>query len=196
MALFDVQVGVLANQALNYLVSGKPPKRMGNAHPNVVPYQVFPTSDGHMIIAVGNDSQFRNFCDVLGLTEFKIDPRFTTNGDRNLNRGALIPALSERTRKRTRADLLAALEKVGVPAGPISDIAEVFADPQVKHRKMRVDLPEGAEGGVTIPGVRTPIHMSATPLRYDHPSPRLGEHTEEIRAALKAGHPAFRGEKK
>ncbi len=196
LALFDVQVSVLANQALNYLVSGKPPKRMGNAHPNVVPYQVFPTSDGHMIIAVGNDSQFRNFCDVLGLTEFKIDPRFTTNGDRNLNRGALIPALSERTRKRTRADLLAALEKVGVPAGPISDIAEVFADPQVKHRKMRVDLPEGAEGGVTIPGVRTPIHMSATPLRYDHPSPRLGEHTEEIRAALKAGHPAFRGEKK
>lgn len=196
LSLFDVQVSVLANQALNYLVSGKPPKRMGNAHPNVVPYQVFPTSDGHMIIAVGNDSQFQNFCDVLGLIDFKTDPRFTTNGDRNLNRGVLIPALSERTRKRTRADLLAALEKVGVPAGPISDLAEVFADPQVKHRKMRVDLPEGAGGGVTIPGVRTPITMSATPLRYDHPSPRLGEHTEEIKRALKAGRPAFRGEKK
>jgi crotonobetainyl-CoA:carnitine CoA-transferase CaiB-like acyl-CoA transferase len=196
LALFDVQVSVLANQALNYLVSGKPPKRMGNAHPNVVPYQVFPTSDGHLIIAVGNDSQFRNFCDVLGLIEIKTDPRFCTNGDRNLNRGVLIPALIECTIKRTRADLLAALEKVGVPAGPISNIAEVFADPQIKFRKMRVDLPEGAKGGVTIPGVRTPITMSATPLRYDHPSPRLGEHTEEIKRALKAGRPAFRSEKK
>jgi crotonobetainyl-CoA:carnitine CoA-transferase CaiB-like acyl-CoA transferase len=193
LGLLDIQVSVLANQALNYLVSGKPPKRMGNAHPNVVPYQVFPASDGHLIIAVGNDGQFRLLCDLLGLPELADDPRFRTNGDRNHHRSALIPALAARTAARTRTDLLAALEKVGVPAGPIHDMAEVFADPQVVARGMRVDLRESAAGGVVVPGVRTPITMSATPLRYEHPSPRLGEHTDAIKAALKAGRPAFAG---
>ncbi len=193
LSLLDVQVSVLANQALNYLVSGTPPKRMGNAHVNVVPYQVFPTADGHMIIAVGNDGQFRQACAVLGLGGFPDDPRFRTNGDRNRNRKELIPALAARTQAWKKADLLAALEKVGVPAGPIQDLAEVFADPQVVARKMRVDLAETSAGGVSIPGVRSPITMSATPLRYEHPSPRLGEHTEEVRAAVKAGRPAFRG---
>ena len=192
LGLYDVMVGVLANQALNYLVSGNPPHRMGNAHANVVPYQVFPTADGHMIIAVGNDGQFRQACGVLGLSAFADDPRFRTNGDRNRNRKELIPAMAARTRVWKKADLLVALEKVGVPAGPIHDLAEVFADPQVIHRKMRIDLAEGAEDGVMIPGVRSPITMSATPLRYAHPSPRLGEHTEEIRAAIRQGRPAFR----
>jgi crotonobetainyl-CoA:carnitine CoA-transferase CaiB-like acyl-CoA transferase len=144
-----------------------------------------------MIIAVGNDGQFRSFCEVLGLKEFADDPRFHSNGERNKNRAVLIPALVERTRGWKKAELLATLEQVGVPVGPIHDLAEVFADPQVQHRKMRIDLQEGAEGGVRIPGVRSPIRMSATPLRYDHPSPRLGEHTEEVRAALSAGRPAF-----
>jgi crotonobetainyl-CoA:carnitine CoA-transferase CaiB-like acyl-CoA transferase len=192
LGLYDVLVSVLANQALNYLVSGDVPHRMGNAHANVVPYQVFPTADGHMIIAVGNDGQFRQACGVLGLPEFADDPRFRTNGDRNRNRKDLIPAMTGRTRLWKKADLLTALEKVGVPAGPIHDLAEVFADPQVIHRRMRVDLPEEVASGVTIPGVRSPMLMSATPLRYERPSPRLGEHTEEIRAAVRAGRPAFR----
>lgn len=193
MSLLDVQVSVLANQALNYLVSGKPPRRMGNAHPNVVPYQAFETSDGYMIIAVGNDGQFKNFCNVLELPEVRDDPRYASNGERNKNRATLIPALMEKTRKRTREDLLAALEKAGVPAGPIRSIDEVFADPQVQAREMRNDLPDDDAKGGSIPGVRSPIKMSATPLHYDRPSPRHGAHTDEVKAALKAGKPAFRG---
>lgn len=192
MSLMDVQVSVLANQALNYLVSGKAPRRMGNAHPNVVPYQAFETSDGYMIIAVGNDGQFKNFCNVLGLPDVRDDPRYATNGERNKNRATLIPALMEKTRTRTREDLLAALEKAGVPAGPIRSIDEVFADPQVQAREMRNDLPDDAAKGGSIPGVRAPIKMSATPLHYDRPSPRHGAHTDEVRSALQAGKPAFR----
>jgi crotonobetainyl-CoA:carnitine CoA-transferase CaiB-like acyl-CoA transferase len=192
MSLMDVQVSVLANQALNYLVSGNPPRRMGNAHPNVVPYQAFETSDGYMIIAVGNDGQFKNFCNVLGLPEVRDDSRYATNGERNKNRGTLIPALMEKTRQRTRADLLQALEKAGVPAGPIRSIDEVFADPQVQARQMRNDLPDEVAKDGSIPGVRAPIKMSATPLQYDRPSPRHGAHTDEVRAAVKAGKPAFR----
>lgn len=192
MSLMDVQTSVLANQALNYLVSGKAPKRMGNAHPNVVPYQAFETSDGYMIIAVGNDGQFKQFCDVLGLPEVRDDPRYASNGKRNENRATLIPALTAKTKQRTRADLLAALEKAGVPAGPIRSIDEVFADPQVIARKMRIDLPDDAVKGGSIPGVRAPITMLGTPLHYDHPSPRHGQHSDEVRAALKAGKPAFR----
>jgi crotonobetainyl-CoA:carnitine CoA-transferase CaiB-like acyl-CoA transferase len=192
MSLMDVQVSVLANQALNYLVSGNPPRRMGNVHPNVVPYQAFETSDGYMIIAVGNDGQFKNFCNVLGLPEVRDDSRYATNGERNKNRGTLIPALMEKTRQRTRADLLQALEKAGVPAGPIRSIDEVFADPQVQARQMRNDLPDEVAKDGSIPGVRAPIKMSATPLQYDRPSPRHGAHTDEVRAAVKAGKPAFR----
>jgi len=192
MALLDVQMSVLANQALFYLVSGAPPRRLGNSHATVVPYGVFPTSDGYMIIAVGNDGQYRSFCKVLGREELADDPRFRANSDRVKNRPLLIELMHAETRKHTRAELSAALEKAGVPVGPINDIADAFADPQVRHRKVRVDLAEEVEGGVTIPGVRTPIALSETPLRYDHPSPRLGEHGEEIRAAVRAGRPAFR----
>jgi len=192
MALLDVQMSVLANQALFYLVSGTPPRRLGNSHATVVPYGVFPTSDGHMIIAVGNDGQYRSLCTVLGVPELADDPRFRANADRVKNRPLLIELMHAETRKHTRAHLLAALEKAGVPVGSINDLAEAFAEPQVKHRKMRVDLVEQAKDGVTIPGVRTPITLSATPLRYDHPSPRLGEHGAEIREAVRAGRPAFR----
>jgi len=192
MALLDVQMSVLANQALFYLVSGTPPHRIGNSHATVVPYGVFPMSDGHMIIAIGNDGQFQSFCKVVGREDLAKDPRFRTNADRVVNRPALIELMHAETRKHKRADLLASLEKAGVPVGPINDIADAFADPQVKHRKMRVDLAEPGKDGVTIPGVRTPITLSDTPLRYEHPSPRLGEHSDEIRAAVRAGRPAFR----
>jgi crotonobetainyl-CoA:carnitine CoA-transferase CaiB-like acyl-CoA transferase len=192
MSLMDVQTSVLANQALNYLVSGKAPRRMGNAHPNVVPYQAFETADGYMIIAVGNDGQFRKFCDVLGLPDVRDDPRYATNGERNRNRAALIPALMEKTRRRTRADLLVALEAAGVPAGPIRSIDEVFDDPHVQARGMRIDLPDARVKGGSIPGVRAPIRMSGTPLQYDRPSPHHGADTDAIKGALREGRPAFR----
>jgi len=192
MALLDVQMSVLANQALFYLVSGTPPRRLGNSHATVVPYGVFPTSDGYMIIAVGNDGQYRNLCKVLDREEFADDPRFRANSDRVTNRALLIELLHAETKKHPRAHLFAELEKAGVPVGPINDIADAFANPQVRHRKVRVDLAEAGAGGVTIPGVRTPITLSETPLRYEHPSPRLGEHSTEIRAAVRAGRPAFR----
>lgn len=192
MALLDVQTSVLANQALYYLVSGKPPRRLGNSHATVVPYGVFPASDGHIIIAVGNDGQYRSLCKVLNVPEYADDPRFRANSDRVKNRPKLIELLHVETRKFKRNELFAALEKAGVPVGPINDIADTFADPQVQHRKMRIDLAENVEGGVTIPGVRTPITLSGTPLRYDHPSPRLGADSDEIRDAVRSGRPAFR----
>ena len=192
MALLDVQMSVLANQALFYLVSGTPPRRLGNSHATVVPYGVFPTADGYMVIAVGNDGQYRSFCKVLGREDLADDPRFRANSDRVKNRTLLMDITHAETKKHKRADLFTALEKAGVPVGPINDIAEAFANPQVQHRKVRVDLAEQMKGGVTIPGVRTPIALSQTPLRYDHPSPRLAEHDAEIRAAVRAGRPAFR----
>ncbi len=192
VALLDVQTSVLANQALYYFVSGKPPRRLGNSHATVVPYGVFPTNDGHIIIAVGNDGQYRSLYKVLSVSQYADDPRFRTNSDRVKNRPKLIELLHVETRKYSRAELFAALEKAGVPVGPINDIADTFADPQVRHRKMRVDLAENVESGVTIPGVRTPIVLSGTPLRYDYPSPRLGADREVIREAVRSGRPAFR----
>jgi len=192
MALLDVQTSVLANQALYYLVSGTPPRRLGNEHATVVPFGVFPASDGHIIITGGNDGQFRGMCAVLGMPELADDPRFKTNAVRVENRVALRDILFSATGKHPRAWLAAELEKAGVPVGPINDIAGAFADPQIEYRKMRVDLVEDAQDGVTIPGVRTPILMSKTPLRYDRPSPRLGSDDEAVRAALRAGRSAFR----
>lgn len=191
MALLDSQVGVLANQALNYLVSGTSPVRMGNAHPNLVPYQVFRASDGHLVIATGNDGQFRRLCAALDVAVLSDDPRFLRNADRIANRATLTELLEEKSRARTRADLLAALEKVGVPAGPIHDLEDVFGDPQVKARGLQAafDAPD-AEGG-TVPGVRTPISMSRSPLAGRRASPRLGADTAGILAALRAGRSPF-----
>ena len=180
MALLDAQVGVLANQALNFFVSGKAPKRLGNAHPNIVPYQVFPASDGHLIIAVGNDGQFRRLCAVLGLPELADNPRYATNAARVAARSDLVPILTAETSTRARDDLLAALEGEGVPAGPINSVEDVFNDKQVLHRDMKVDLPAtGVEGG-SVASVRTPIRFRNGTLVLDRAAPALGEHTEEI----------------
>jgi len=190
-SLLDSQVGVLANQALNYLVSGRSPARMGNAHPNLVPYQVFAAADGHLVIATGNDTQFKRLCAVLGLDSLPGDPLFASNADRVAHRAALTEILERATQSRARADLLTALEKVGVPAGPIHDIEEVFADPQVQARGLRLDIPASYAEGGTIPGVRTPILLSRSALAASRPSPRLGADTAAILAALSAGRSPF-----
>ena len=179
-ALVDSQVGVLANQALNFLVSGKVPKRIGNAHPNIVPYQVFPVADGHIIIATGNDTQFAKLCGVLGEPEISGEPNYRANSDRLQHREELIGRLSALTRRWRGADLLAKLESVQVPAGPINPLDQVFVDPQVVHRGMRIDLPSEAAKARTIPGVRTPIIIGGKPMAAERPSPRLGEHTAEV----------------
>ena len=180
MALLDVQTSVLANQAMNYLASGKSPRRMGNAHPNIVPYQVFPVADGHVIVAVGNDGQFVRFVSVLGKPELAQDERFRTNAGRVGHRAELVPLLTELTLTFTREDLLAALEGQGVPAGPINTVADVFADPQVIARGMKIDLPSQAAKGGAIPSVRSPIVIDGQPMAAGRPSPRLGEHTDEV----------------
>jgi len=193
MSLLDVQASVLANQALFYLVSGQSPKRMGGAHPTVVPYQNFPVADGgFVIIAVGNDAQFERFATILGLPHLARDEKFRTNAGRVQNRDELIPQLVERTKMHKRADLLGALEAAGVPAGPINTVSQVFADPQVAARGMKIDLPNLDARNGRIPGVRAPIRFSESSFVYDTPSPALGAHTEEIRAAVEAGKPAFR----
>jgi crotonobetainyl-CoA:carnitine CoA-transferase CaiB-like acyl-CoA transferase len=179
-ALLDTQVGVLGNQALNYLSSGVVPKRVGNAHPNIVPYQVFPTADGHVIVAVGNDRQFQKFCAVLGAPELADDPAYRTNTDRLNNRAALVLKLTELTLKMPRDALLEKLEAVQVPSGPINRLDQVFADPQVVHRGMRIDRPSAAAADGSIPGVRTPIMIDGRPMAADRASPGLGEHTQDI----------------
>jgi crotonobetainyl-CoA:carnitine CoA-transferase CaiB-like acyl-CoA transferase len=182
MALFDAQISVLANQNLNFLVSGTPPVQMGNAHPNIAPYEVLPVNDGHFILAVGNDSQFRRFCAVVGLEELAADPAYATNEARIANRAALRELVVARLADFDRDELLTLLEKAGVPASPINNIGEMFADPQTIARGMRLDLDDGH--GNTLPSVRAPMVMSETPLVYERPSPRLGEHTAEILAEL------------
>ncbi|MFY9239688.1 MAG: CaiB/BaiF CoA-transferase family protein [Roseovarius sp.] len=167
MALLDVAVAVTANQAMNYLSTGEAPGRIGNFHPNLTPYQVFDCADGYLIIAVGNDGQYRRFCDLLGVAELAQHPDYASNADRVANRAALSALLTEKTSQMTKEALLAACEAAGVPAGPINSLDEVFADPQVKARGMQI-----APGGV--PGVRTPITFSDAALDLDRPSPKLG----------------------
>jgi crotonobetainyl-CoA:carnitine CoA-transferase CaiB-like acyl-CoA transferase len=179
-ALVDSTVGVLANQGLNYLASGKVPERIGNTHPNIVPYQVFPVADGYIIIATGNDSQYQKLCVVLGAPELAKDPAYIDNKARLAHRADIVGKLSGLTEKRQSADLLANLEAVGVPAGPINNLDQVFADPHVVHRGMKLDLPSAAAKGGTIPGVRTPIMLDGEPMAAPRPSPRLGEHTAEV----------------
>jgi glutaryl-CoA transferase len=182
MALLDSMVGVLANQSLNYLVSGAVPRRMGNAHPNIVPYQTFAVRDGYVIIAVGTDVQFKRLCEFVGLPALATDPRFSSNAVRVANREALIGTLAAALVGRDRDTVLRAMEELNIPAGPINTLAEVFSDPQVVHRHMRVDLPRPSGGAV--PSVRTPIVFSDAELALSRPSPRLGEHTQEILAEM------------
>lgn len=179
-ALVDSTVGVLANQALNYLVSNELPKRIGNSHPNIVPYQEFPVADGHIIVATGNDNQYIKFCNVLGAPELAQNPDYKDNVGRLKHRGELVGKLMELTKRMKRDDLLAKLEAQGVPAGPINNLEQVFNDPQVVFRGMKLDLPSAAAKGGTIPGVRTPIVMDGWRAASERPAPRLGEHSAEI----------------
>lgn len=180
MALLDTQVAMLANLGANYLATGVAPQRAGNAHQNIVPYQVFEVADGHMILAVGNDGQFAKYCEVAGRPDLASDPRFVRNADRVRHRAVLVPLLAELMRTRTRADWLASLEAAKVPCGPINDLAEVFADPQVEARGMTVELPHPLAERVRL--VASPIKLSATPVQYRRPPPLLGEHTLEVLA--------------
>ncbi len=182
MALLDTQVSVLGNQNLNYLVSGKPPVQMGNAHMNIAPYEVLPVKDGFLILAVGNDGQFQRFCKVVGLDRLATDPDFATNPARVTNRARLREALTAALAGWERDGLLPLLDAAAVPASPINNIAQMFEDPQVIARGMRLDLDDGH--GNTLPSVRSPMLLSETPLAYERPSPRLGEHTAEILAEL------------
>ncbi|WP_298983303.1 CaiB/BaiF CoA-transferase family protein [uncultured Roseibium sp.] len=180
MALLDAQVGVLANQALNYFVSGNTPKRLGNAHPNIVPYQVFPVADGHLIIAVGNDGQFVRLCDVLGCPELPKRTEFASNAARVAARDELVPLLTAAMAGYRRDDLLKALEKEGVPAGPINSVEDVFNDEQVRHRRLKVELPAPQAATGSVSSVRTPISFKNGNLVLEKAAPALGEHTEEI----------------
>ncbi|HYH42141.1 MAG TPA: CaiB/BaiF CoA-transferase family protein [Burkholderiales bacterium] len=182
MALLDTQVAWLANQNANYLIGGEPPVRMGNAHPNIVPYQTFPTRDGDMILAIGNDNQFRKFCTAAGIGEVGADLRFADNITRVANRQACIAALAPAIKQKTTAEWIALLEPIGVPVGPINRLDQVYADPQVQHRGMKIDVPHPLSG--SLPLVANPIKYSRTPLNYDIPPPLLGEHTEEVLRAL------------
>ncbi|GAC1034031.1 CaiB/BaiF CoA-transferase family protein [Pseudomonas sp. No.21] len=182
MALLDVQVACLANQAMNYLTTGNAPRRLGNAHPNIVPYQDFPTADGDFILTVGNDGQFRKFCEVAGHREWADDPRFSSNKARVANRAELIPLIRQATVFKTTAEWVAALEEVGVPCGPINDLAAVFEDPQVLARGLKVELPHALSG--LVAQVASPLRLSDTPVEYRLAPPRLGEHTDEVLARV------------
>lgn len=178
LALLDSMVAMLANMNMNSLTTGRPPGRAGNAHPNIVPYQVFHAADGDVIVAVGNDGQYVKFCEVAGCPELAADPRFAKNADRVRNRALLVPLLEEVVRRRPVAFWVEQLQRAGVPCGPINDIAQALADPQIVARGLRIDLPHPLAGRVPLIG--SPIRMSATPPAYDRPPPLLGEHTEEV----------------
>ena len=178
LALLDVQVACLANQALNYCTTGNPPRRLGNAHPSIVPYEDFPTADGYMILAIGNDVQFARFCIEAGQPELAEDARFVTNADRVRNRKVLVPLLRQITVTRATSEWIAALESKGIPCGPINDLAGVFADPQVKARKMQIAMSHQACDA--IPQVASPMRLSASPVSYRSAPPQLGEHTREV----------------
>ncbi|GAB7530297.1 CaiB/BaiF CoA-transferase family protein [Pseudomonas sp. 3A(2025)] len=178
MALLDVQVACLANQAMNYLSTGVAPRRLGNAHPNIVPYQDFPTADGDFILTVGNDSQFRRFAEVAGHPEWADDPRFKSNTLRVAHRAELIPLIRQATVFKTTVQWVTELETAGVPCGPINDLAQVFADPHVIARGLAIELPHALGG--TVPLVASPIRLSETPVEYRRAPPLLGEHTQTV----------------
>tara|TARA_R110000868_G_scaffold90113_3_gene250419 strand:- start:3416 stop:4609 length:1194 start_codon:yes stop_codon:yes gene_type:complete len=180
LALLDVQVACLGNQALNYLTTGVPPQRLGNAHPNIVPYQDFPTADGDFILTVGNDGQFRRFCEVAGHPEWASDARFASNAQRVAHRAELVPLIRQATVFRTTAEWIIALEQAGVPCGPINDLAQVFDDAQIKARGVQISLPHALSGEVKL--VASPIRLSRTPVEYRSAPPLLGEHNAEVLA--------------
>ena len=182
LALLDSQIALLAYQNTNYFATGKPPTRIGNLHPNIVPYQPFRTSDGDVIIACGNDNLYRKFCAAAGCAGLADDPRFATNGKRVENRAELTRLLAEVFRKRSTREWVELLEVAGVPNGPINDIAQVFEEPQVEARGVRMELPHSA--GAMLPMVASPMRFSATPLEYRRAPPLLGEHTEEVLRGL------------
>ncbi|AQR64070.1 CoA transferase [Aquaspirillum sp. LM1] len=182
LALFDCALAMLANVNMNWLIGGEVPPRLGNAHPNIVPYQVFATSDGHFILACGNDSQFARIAELCGHAEWATDPRFARNADRVAHRDALTPLLAEVFVTRTRDDWLAALDAAGVPNGPINTVDQAFADPQIVARGMRLDLPDAQ--GQPVPQVACPIQLSGTPVVYHAAPPALGQHTEAVLTSL------------
>ena len=182
LALLDSIVAFGANQILNYFTSGRIPARYGNAHANVVPYEAFATGDGHVILAVGNDSQFASFCKVADRPELATDARYATMPERIRNRGELIPILREVMKARPSRDWLEHLEAANVPCGPINDYREVFEDPQVRHRRLKVEIPHPA--GVVCPTVASPMRLSETPVAYETPPPLLGQHTREVLGGL------------
>ncbi len=185
MALLDTQVAMLANLGANYLTTGVPPRRIGNAHQNIVPYQVFETADGHLILAVGNDSQYAKFCDVAGRPDLAQDPRFIKNADRVRHRATLVPQLIEILKTRKKQDWLSALEAAKVPCGAINDLGEVFADPHVQSRGMTVAMPHPLTDALRL--VASPMKLSATPVQYRRAPPLLGEHTDEVLQELGIG---------
>jgi crotonobetainyl-CoA:carnitine CoA-transferase CaiB-like acyl-CoA transferase len=178
LALLDTQVAFLANQAMNYLASGEVPGRLGNAHPNIVPYQTFSTRDGAIILACGNDNLFNRFCEVAGCQPLARDPRFATNGNRVEHRAALVPLLDEVFAQRTTHEWVEASEAAGVPNGPINDIRQVFEEPQVVARGMKIEIDHALAG--KVPLVASPMRFSGTPLEFKSPPPTLGQHTDEI----------------
>ncbi|MDH3389915.1 MAG: CoA transferase, partial [Gammaproteobacteria bacterium] len=178
MALLDVQVATLANQAMNYLASGVNPRRLGNAHPNIVPYQAFQTLDGYIILAIGNDSQFERFCRLADSPGIAQDERFGKNSERVKNRDLLVPEIAAIMSTKTSAGWLDALNADGIPCGPINNIDQVFDDPQVKYRGLRLELEHPAAGRVA--SVANPIRLSATPIEYRLAPPTLGQHTDEV----------------
>ena len=182
LALVDTQVSWLANQGVNHLLSGNVPKSSGNGHPNIVPYQVFPTADGYIIIAVGNDTQFAAFVDILGQADLAQDPRYTSNPLRLKNKAELLPQMEDLIQKFNRDDLLAECEKRGVPAGPVNDLGDVFTTDQVTAREMkiRMDYPDAQSGEIDLIG--NPLKFSKTPVSYRHAPPKCGEHNGEILA--------------
>ena len=180
LALLDTQVAWLANQNFNYLVGGRPPVRRGTAHPNIVPYQAFATADGHLMLAVGNDAQFARFCAVAGAPEMSADPRYSTNAARVAHRAELVAEVTALLARRGTQAWLEALAGAQVPAGPINDLAQVYDDPQVRHRKLRMELPHASAD--SAPAVRNPVFYSRTPVEYGRSAPLLGEHTDEVLA--------------
>jgi crotonobetainyl-CoA:carnitine CoA-transferase CaiB-like acyl-CoA transferase len=184
LALLDSTVAWLVNVGVDHFLTGRVPRRIGNAHWNIVPYQLLPTRDGWFTLAVGNDSQFRKFCEFAGRPDWAEDARFRTNSLRVKHRDELMPRIEAATREQTTDHWVKGLSALGVPAGPVNDIAQTFADPQVRHRGMKISIPNpDAEGGA-VPLIGNPIKFSETPVDYRRPPPRLGQHTDEVLTEL------------